>query len=60
MSSYWDKILLELKESGITKLDELVVTCFNLCEKYTNELAPCMAKCHDRFNLSMPFNIEVV
>lgn len=60
MSSYWDRILLELKESGITKLDELVVACFNLCEKYADEYAVCLAKCHDRFNLSMPFNIEVV
>lgn len=60
MSSYWDKILLDLKESGIKTLEELVITCFNLCEKYTNELAPCMAKCHDRFNLSMPYSLEVV
>lgn len=58
--SYWDRILTELKESGITKLEELVVTCFNLCEKYTNELAPCMAKCHDRFNLMMPYQVEVL
>lgn len=60
MSSYWDRILMDLKESGITRLDELVTTCFNLCEKYTSELALCMSRCHDRFNLSMPYDVETV
>lgn len=60
MSSYWDAILEDLKNSGIKTLEELVATCFNLCEKYADEYAVCLAKCHDRFNLSMPFNIEVV
>mgnify|MGYP001770658251 CR=1 FL=1 len=57
--SYWDSILQDLKSSGLSMLDELFTTCISLCEKYTKEIAECVSRCHDRFNIAKTFSVEV-
>lgn len=58
MSSFKDIIIRSLQESGLSSIEDLFDACLRLCEKFAEELGPCMAWCHNRFNIARVFTVE--
>ncbi len=61
MPEYWDKVLIDLKHSGLTTVTGLFEACVGLCEKYAGTAYwECADRCHDRFNVARAWTLELV